>query len=177
MVENLQITADSLNWQNIYQNNYYATNENKLRSFQIRLNLRLIVTQLQLHGFELVDDNLCKFCRKKTKTLMHLFCDCEIVVCVWSNVSEFMSSRLRTNIVHRKQHMLFGFDHKGFFLFCFVNQLLSCARFLTYRCEYSKSKADMLQYFNLINLVKKAEYIIAKQNNKLCVHFQKWKLL
>ena len=60
--EKLQITADSLNWQNIYENNYYATNETKLRSFQIRLHLRSIVTQLQLHGFELVDDNLCKFC-------------------------------------------------------------------------------------------------------------------
>ena len=61
--EKLQITADSLNWQNIYKNNYYATNEIKLRSFQIRLNLRSIVTQIQLHGLELVDNHLCKFCR------------------------------------------------------------------------------------------------------------------
>ena len=115
----MQITADSLNWQNTYENNYYVTtNENKLRSFQIRLNLRSIVTQLQLHGFELVDDNLCKFCRKEPETLMHLFCDCEIVVSFWNNVREFISSRLQTNIVLRKQHMLFGFDHKGIFLFC-----------------------------------------------------------
>ena len=113
--EKLQITADSLNWQNIYENNYYATNENKLRSFQIRLNLRSIVTQLQLYGFELVDDNLSKFCRKEPETLMHLFCDCEIVVSFWNNVSEFMSSRLRTNIVLHKQHMLFGFEYKGIF--------------------------------------------------------------
>ena len=115
----MQITADSLNWQNVYENNYYVTtNENKLRSFQIRLNLRSIVTQLQLQGFELVDDNLCKFCRKEPETLMHLLCDCEIAVSFWNNVSEFMSSRLQTNIVLRKQHMLFGFDHKGIFLFC-----------------------------------------------------------
>ena len=46
---------------------------------------------------------------------MHLFCDYEIVVSFWNNVSEFMSLRLRTNIVLRKQHMLFGFDHKGIF--------------------------------------------------------------
>ena len=113
--EKLQITADYLNWQNIYGNNYYATNENNLRLFQIRLNLRSIVTQLQLHGFERVDDNLCKFCRKEPETLMHLFCDCKIVVKFWNNVSEFISSRLRTNIVLRKQHILFGFDHKGIF--------------------------------------------------------------
>ena len=116
--EKLQITADSLNWQNIYENNCYATNETKLRSFQIRLNFRSIVTQLQLHGFELVDNNLCKFCRKDPETLMHLFCDCEIVVSFWNNVSEFLSSRLRINIILRKQYMLFGFHHKGIFLFC-----------------------------------------------------------
>ena len=46
---------------------------------------------------------------------MHLFCDCEIVVSFWNNVNEFMSSRLQTNIVLRKQHMLVGFDHKGIF--------------------------------------------------------------
>ena len=104
----MQITADSLNWQNIDENNYYATNKNKLRSFQVRLNLRSIVTQLHLHGFELVDDNLCKFCRKEPETLIHLFYDCKIGVSFWNNVSEFMSLRLITNIVLCKQHMLFG---------------------------------------------------------------------
>ena len=76
----MQITADSRKWQNIFETNYYATNKNKLRSFQIRLNLRSMVTQLQLHEFEFVDDNLCKFCRKEPETLMHLLCDCEIAV-------------------------------------------------------------------------------------------------
>ena len=52
--EKLQITADSLNWQNIYENNYYATNEYKLRSFQIRLNLRSIVTGYNYTGLNLL---------------------------------------------------------------------------------------------------------------------------
>ena len=30
-----------------------------------------------------------KFCRKEPETLMYLFCDCEIVVSFWNNVSEF----------------------------------------------------------------------------------------
>ena len=46
--------------------------------------------QLQLHGFELVDDNLCKL-KNKTETLMHLFRDCEIVVVFWNSVSDFTS--------------------------------------------------------------------------------------
>ena len=76
-----------------------------------------------------------------------------------------MSSRLRTNIVLRKQHMMFGFDHKGI-VFCFLNGLLLCARFLIYRCKCSKSKPDMLQHFNLIDLVKKSEYLLSKKKKQ-----------
>ena len=52
------------------------------------------------------------------------------------------------------------------FFFCFVNQLLLCARFFIHRCKYSKSKPDMLQYFNLINLVKKAEYVYNRKTKQ-----------
>ena len=40
----LQILPNNINWNKIYENNYFATNETNLRSFQIRLNLRSIVT-------------------------------------------------------------------------------------------------------------------------------------
>ena len=103
---------------------------------------------------------------------MHLFCDCKTVVSFWNNVSEFVSSRLRTNIVLRKQHMLFGFDHKDV-TFCFLNGLPICARFLIYRCKYSKSKPNMLQYFNLINLVKNQNIQLQNKKNKMCKHFKK----
>ena len=44
----LQLPSDTIDWSTIYENNYCATNETKLRSFQIRLNLRSIVTNVQL---------------------------------------------------------------------------------------------------------------------------------
>ena len=44
---------DSINWNQIYKLNYFASNEVKLRSFQIKLNLRAIVTKIALHGMEL----------------------------------------------------------------------------------------------------------------------------
>ena len=41
------------------------------------------------------------------------------------------------------------------------------ARFFIYRCKYSKSKPNMLEYFNELNMNKKSEYIIAKRNKKV----------
>ena len=41
------------------------------------------------------------------------------------------------------------------------------AKFFIYRYKYSKSKPNMLEYFNLLNMIKKPEYIIAKRNKSL----------
>ena len=82
----LQLPSDAIDWSTIFKNNYYATNETKLRSFQIRLNLRSIVTNVQLHVLDIASDNLCTFCCEKPEILIHLFCDCKIVDAFWNDV-------------------------------------------------------------------------------------------
>jgi len=34
------------------------------------------VTNIALHGFELIDTNKCTFCHRDPETLIHLFCTC-----------------------------------------------------------------------------------------------------
>jgi len=51
----------------------------KLRSFQIKLNFRAIVTNIALHSFGLKDSENCSFCKANPETLMHVFCDYPIV--------------------------------------------------------------------------------------------------
>ena len=59
---------------NLYETNYYlCTINTKLRSFQIKLNVRLIVTNIQLSGFGLIESDNSKFCCKVPKTLLHFF--------------------------------------------------------------------------------------------------------
>ena len=77
--EILEILPSSIDWSKVYNNNYFATREIKLRFFQIRLNLRSIVTNVQLHGLEIVDSNCCVFCLEEPETIMHLFCNCKFV--------------------------------------------------------------------------------------------------
>ena len=49
------------------------------------------------------------------------------------------------------------------------------ARFFIYRCKHSKSKPNMLEYFNELHMNKKSEYIIVKRNKSLAEHYKKWK--
>ena len=69
----LQISPESIDWKKVYENNYVSTIETKLRSFEIRLNLRSLVMNVQLAGFGIMDSELCFFCLRQPKTLMHFF--------------------------------------------------------------------------------------------------------
>ena len=46
------------------------------------------------------------------------------------------------------------------------------ARFFIYRRKYSKSKPNMLEYFNELNMNKKSEHIIAERNKSLAEHYK-----
>ena len=81
---NIQSVVD---WDEVYKTNYLCTIETKLRSFQIKPNRRVVVTNTQLFGFGIIESQNCKFCNKAPKTLLHLFCTCPVVVIYWENVS------------------------------------------------------------------------------------------
>ena len=69
----LQIPPKYIDWKKVYENNYFSTIETKLRSFQIRLNLRSLVMNEQLAGFGIIDSELCSFCLQQPDTLMQFF--------------------------------------------------------------------------------------------------------
>ena len=77
--ESLQISSNFINWKAIYENNYFSITETKLRSFQMKLNLRSIVINIQLAGFDIIDSELCTFCLQHPETINHLFLNCKIV--------------------------------------------------------------------------------------------------
>ena len=172
--EVLQLPSDAIDWPQIYQNNFYATIETKLRSFQIRLNYRSIVTNSQLFGMEIVSNNLCSFCREVPETLIHLFCDCNFVALFWNDVFDWISARCNVYCSRSNLHKLFGLQEKK--RFHFVNMLLLCARFLIYRCKINKTKPNINQYFTMLQQIKKSEFYIAKKKNKLDIHYQKWNI-
>ena len=107
--ETLQILPSSIDWSKVYYNNYFATRESELRSFQIRLNLKSIVTNVQVHGLETVDSSCCVFCLEEPETIMHLFCNCKFVQMFWCDVSDWLSVKFFHNFNFENRHKFFEF--------------------------------------------------------------------
>ena len=123
--EILQILPSSIDWSKVYNNNYFATRKTKLRSFQIRLNLKSIVTNVQLHGLEIVDSNCCAFCLEEPETIMHLFCNCKFVQMFWCDESNWLPAKIFYDFHFENRHKLFGFQENND-IFQFINALAYC---------------------------------------------------
>ena len=73
--ESLQTSFNFMNWKKIYENNYFSTIETKLRSFQIWLNLRSVVTNVQLADLILLIVKCARFVYNTLK---------QSIICFWT---------------------------------------------------------------------------------------------
>ena len=64
-----------------------SSNE-KLKSFQYRMLLRAIVTNIQLKKWKVKETDLCSMCEKETETVRHLFAECEYAIQMWVVVKD-----------------------------------------------------------------------------------------
>jgi len=170
----LDLQINSAKWQMVYKNNYSCTLETNLRSFQLKLNHRAIVTNTQLNSFDLIDSSTCGFCNLENETLMHLFCDCHEICDFWEEVTLWLTHFFRRDINFTNFNKLFGF------LIGNNLKLLNCillnARFIIYSCKYSNRKPNLNLLFVTLQHVKKSEYIIAMRNNIFSRYLYKWNL-
>jgi len=97
--DEFSLNPNTINWTKIYITNYYCTLETKLRSFQIKVNLRVTVTNVQLHGFGMIENNFCCFCKTNPETMMHLFCDCYHVCQFWEDVTSWLCFYFKRSIM------------------------------------------------------------------------------
>ena len=102
---NIQSVVD---WDEIYKANYLCTIETKMCSFQIKLILRVVVTNIQLFGFGSIEFENCKFCNKTPETLLHHFFTCSVVVTYWENVSACISRFLKDLFSFNNFNKVFG---------------------------------------------------------------------
>ena len=140
-------------------------------------NLRAIVTNVQLHGFGIVDSPFCSFCAQSIETILHLFCFCPVVDQFWHEVFSWICCHFKRDINFCNFNKIFGFQELEN---CTKTDLINCfllnARFLIYRCKIEKTKPNIMLFISTINLQKKTEYLIAKRNGDLKKHFRKWNI-
>ena len=68
-----ELKDQNLEWNTLYRSGHNSTTETKLQSFQGKLKLRAIVTNVALHGFSISDTDRCSFSKIEPETLVYMF--------------------------------------------------------------------------------------------------------
>ena len=97
--------------------------------------------------------------------ILELFCASKIVDAFWNDVFDWILARFSINIPSNNFHKLFAF-YVQYVNNHLVNLVVLSAKFLTYRCKYSKTTPNMLQYFCAIKSIKNSEHRVAKKHIK-----------
>jgi hypothetical protein len=82
------LNIKEVNWEFVYILSKDCTLDNTLKMFQYKLLHRTIPTNTFLHKCRLVETELCAFCGETGETILHLFCDCNIVNNIWLKIYE-----------------------------------------------------------------------------------------
>ena len=79
-----------IDWSTVYSNYKSCTRNTKIIWFQDRLLHRILTTNHFVARFTNVEP-ACSFCKRDTETLIHLFCRCEVISRLWSELKRVAS--------------------------------------------------------------------------------------
>ena len=157
----------------LHHNIFSITNMAKYRSFQYRLLQRSLVTNIQLHQWQIISSNLCSFCNLMKETVVHLLTQCDIVKELWQYVAAMLEKE-------------YGFQNvkvntKNILLNNIVEQKNSVANFIClvtkqyiYRQRCLKQDPNPIQLKRHNKNTENIEKYIALKNSTLSKHIRKW---
>jgi hypothetical protein len=107
----------NLNWAEIYTIPLKSTLSSKLRYFQFQLLHRYLPVNNFLFNLNIIDNNLCSFCKQDVESFQHLFWDCGINNSFWLNVQNII---LKSNPNFCKKDILLGIMDSPSYIYNFV---------------------------------------------------------
>ena len=162
-----------LDWEKIYLLPFKTTLYTKLREFQYKLLNRIIYTNDMLFKFRKTDSPLCYFCETEPETLEHFFFYCSKVRAFWEEVNLLSNSQGMICRSFDIRDILFGvLDIVSNEIL--LNYIVLESKHFIYRTKLNKTSLSLTLLIEKIRKTFQIERHIAKKNNKLQLHYNKW---
>ena len=154
---------------------YVVTNVPKYRSFQYRLLLRALVTNIHMKHWKLIESDQCSFCNKDRETYVHIFVMCEQVRELWIDVERVMEKipggrqiNFRVDTVLWNRLVLENPADVKNFICLLTKQYI-------YRQRCLKKQICKYEFRQIVQNVRNMEKYIAIKNGKIGKHERKWR--
>ena len=139
----------------------------KLRTFQYKLALLAITTNVDLCRYKIRDNDTCTFCNNAKENLMHLFCKCPVVHPLWYYITEITQIPLDSRKILLNEIVSNPYLKE--------NCLVLLTKYYIYRncCLKEPITVSGLKRY-VLNYVQ-LEKLIAENKNKISQHKLEWK--
>ena len=151
---------------------YQCAYDTKLRDFQYRLLMRIIVTNKDLCQWRVITYNKCTRMLGVTEDLYHLFFDCPVTQKLWKWFSSFILDKYSSSISVNFENIIFNRviakpNHVFNLMTLQIKQLI-----YSFRCLDKLLTTDVVckKFAELESI----ERCIALKNNKISSHISKW---
>jgi hypothetical protein len=148
--ENL-LNIKEVNWEFVY-----ILSNNTLKMFQYNLLHRTIPTNTFLYKCRLVETELHAFCGETKETILHLFCDCNIVYNIWLKIYEQLQIRCLSGL--SMIDILLGIEHLDYL---YINSILLISKYYIYSCKFKKVVPSFSGVMSLLRHKYKIEFFSA----------------
>ena len=157
-------------WEEIHIRNFKCSIDTKLRSFYFKVFHKAIAFNDFLFKIKRKDSPLCDFCKQFPESIIHVFCDCELVKPIWEDLVNVIQDKHDINFSISNFDKMFGvFKDK------FLSYLFLCLKYYIYICKFQNKKPNVISCKTFIKTKRHSEYLIAKKKGKLSAHFKKWR--
>ena len=152
---------------------YSTTTVQKHRSFQYRLLMRAIVTNIQLHRWKIIASPRCSFCDESNESVYHLFYECAKVKELWETARKWIEDLtgaptapltfpdiVYDNVTHPRSNA--------------ANATTIVTKQYIYRQRCLKEELSCNQLKALLHKFRNTEKYIAIKNNKMSRFVIRW---
>ena len=168
-----ETVLEPCDWMKVFEK-IHKVKEIKLKWFQIRLFHRILATNIVLQKMQIVESNLCSFCKSTKETIHHLFWICTITQKFWTDFERLINSLdLAPRLTLSKELILFGTDGrtKTDEILDLILLLVKC---YIYKCKYENSVPHLIGFKHYLKYKYEIDEYISKINMEVSEFKQKW---
>ena len=165
-----------INWKKVYSLPFRTTLDSKLREFQYKILNNIVFTNDKLFRFGLSHSPNCTFCSEESESLEHLLLRCKVSSKFWKEVLSWLKDNNIGTESFTETSLFLGFfeETEDFFI---INHVLLLGKYYIYVRKCHGSLPSLRGFITMIRSVYNIELHIARERDKLAVHFKKWEKL
>ena len=162
-------TEQALDWKRIYSNAFRCAIDTKTREFQYKILNRILPLNDFLFKIGKSNSPLCSFCQSSEENMSHFFFHCPLVANFWQSVKHLLGGY---ELIEREVILGITDTVENVFL---KNHLILLGKQHIFRCKHNNSLPSAISFTKTLKAVFDSERLIAKENNKINLHYDKWK--